>query len=154
MTDHYIIDMFSQSVKHAIQAMIYLTLHRDKKVMVNKIAKDYDIPKFYLAKIVQTLVKHGLITSTRGRNGGIKLNRPAKDIRIIDIIKIIDPPPEKEMCLFGLDVCSDSVPCPVHDVWKTMKENFNKNLINQNLEALAKKVNLKHEILQSTPHTK
>ena len=154
MTDHYIIDMFSQSVKHAIQAMIYLTLHQNEKVMVNKIAEDYDIPKFYLAKLVQTLVKHGLITSTRGRNGGIKLNRPAKDIRIIDIIKIIDPPPEKEMCLFGLDVCSDSVPCPVHDVWKMMKEDFNEKLIYQNLEALAKKINAKHKILKSTPFTK
>ena len=154
MVNHYIIDMFSESVKHAIQAMIYLTIHQDKKVMVNKIASDYDIPKFYLAKIVQTLAKHNLIITTRGRNGGIKLNRPAKDIRIIDIIKIIDPPPEKEMCLFGLDICSDSVPCPVHDVWKTMKKDFNEKLIYQNLETLAKKIDLKHEILRTDPLTK
>ncbi len=148
-------NMFTESVKHAIQAMIYLAVNQDKTVMVSKIAEDYNIPKFYLAKIVQTLSKHNLINSTRGRNGGIKLNKPAKDIRIIDIIHVIDgPPPEKEMCLFGLDICSDSVPCPIHDVWKTMKNDLNEKLIHQNLETLAKEVHRKHKILASIPFTK
>lgn len=149
------IPMFSESVKHAIQAMIYLAVNQDKTVRVNKIAEDYDIPKFYLAKIVQTLSKHKLIHSTRGRSGGIKLNKPAKDIRVIDIIHVIDgPPPEHEMCLFGLDICSDSVPCPVHDTWKIMKQELNKKLIHQNLEALAREVHKKHEIFASLNFSK
>ena len=143
-------NMFTESVKHAIQAMIYLANNQDKNVMVSTIAEDYDIPKFYLAKIVQTLSKHNLIHSTRGRSGGIKLNKPAKDIRIIDIINVIDgPPPEHEICLFGLDICSDSVPCPVHDVWKAMKQELNEKLIHQNLETLSKEMHRKHKLLAS-----
>lgn len=149
------IPMFTESVKHAIQAMIYLAVNQDKLVMVSTIAEDYNIPKYYLAKIVQTLSKHNLIKSLRGRNGGIKLNKPAKDIRVIDIIHVIDgPPPEQEMCIFGLDICSDSVPCPVHDVWKTMKNDLNEKLIHQDLEKLAKEVHKKHKILSMIPTAK
>jgi Rrf2 family protein len=147
--------MFTESVKHAIQAMIYLAVNKDESVMVSKIAEDYDIPRFYLAKIVQTLSKHNLIHSTRGRRGGIKLNKPAKDIRIIDIIHVIEgPPPEHEICLFGLDICSDSVPCPVHDVWKAMKQELNEKLIHQNLETLSKEMHRKHKLLASLNITK
>jgi Rrf2 family protein len=135
--------------------MIYLAVNKDESVMVSKIAEDYDIPRFYLAKIVQTLSKHNLIHSTRGRRGGIKLNKPAKDIRIIDIIHVIEgPPPEHEICLFGLDICSDSVPCPVHDVWKAMKQELNEKLIHQNLETLSKEMHRKHKLLASLNITK
>jgi len=138
--------MFSESAKYAIQAMIYLAENqKDGLILVSQISEDYDIPKFYLSKLIQTLSKNNLLKSSRGRRGGIKLSKPAKDIRIIDIVHIIDGlPPENEMCLFGLDICSDSVPCPVHDVWKKMKQEINDKLMNQNLEFLAKEINRKH----------
>ena len=121
---------------------------KDHRVMVNKIAKEHDIPLYFLAKIVQTLAKHHLVRSYRGRNGGIKLNKPAKDIRIIDIVYAIDgPPPEIEMCVIGLDECSDSVACPLHNNWKIIKENIRVLLGHENLENLAKEVMRKKEIL-------
>ena len=119
------LNLFSETIKHTIQAMIYLASHDNQRVMVSQISDYYDIPKAYLAKLVQILAKHRLIQATRGRKGGIKLYKPAKDIRIIDIIHAIDgPSPDEELCVFGLDMCSDSVLCPVHDVWKNMKENI------------------------------
>ncbi len=148
MVINFNLNMFSESVKHAIQAMIYLAVHDGKLVMVNQIAEDYNIPKYYLAKIVQTLSKHHLVKSTRGRNGGIQLNKKASDIRVIDVIHAIEGPPgEKEMCIFGLDVCSDSVPCPIHDVWKNMKADIKDKLIHQNLKHLAQEVHRKREII-------
>ncbi len=119
------LNIFSESIKYSIQTMIYLASHQNERVMVSTIAADYDIPKFYLAKLVQNLVKHQLIKASRGRTGGISLNKPAQDIRIIDIIHAIDGPDSvEEMCVFGLDICSDVVPCPVHNVWSGMKENI------------------------------
>ena len=142
--------MFSDSIKHSVQAMIYLANHDNERVRVGQIATDYDIPKFYLAKLVQTLAKHHLIKTTRGRNGGIKLNKPAKDIRIIDIIHAINsPPPNEDMCIYGLDICTDLAPCPFHDVWKKMRENITDNLHHQNLENLARELDRKHKILGS-----
>ena len=142
------LNIFSESIKHAIQAMIYLASHQNERVKVSTIAVDYDIPKFYLAKLVQNLAKHHLIKATRGRSGGIALNKPAKDIRIIDIIHAIDgPAPEDEMCVFGLDVCTDKVPCPVHDIWSGIKEDIKQEFHHQNLKDLAIRLEKKHEFL-------
>ncbi len=143
--------LYSKSSEYAIQAMIYLAVNqKDSRIMVNKIASEYDIPLYFLAKIVQTLAKHHLIRSYRGRNGGIKLNKPANDIRVIDIVYAIDgPPPEKEMCVIGLDECSDSVACPLHNNWKIIKENIRVLLGHENLENLANEVIRKREVLRS-----
>ncbi len=142
--------LYSKSSEYAIQAMIYLAVYqKDTRIMVHKIASEYDIPLYFLAKIVQTLSKHHLIRSFRGRNGGIKLNKPANDIRVIDIVYAVDgPPPEKEMCVIGLDECSDSVACPLHNNWKIIKENIRVLLGHENLENLANEVIRKREALR------
>ncbi|MBT3252285.1 MAG: Rrf2 family transcriptional regulator [Candidatus Marinimicrobia bacterium] len=141
--------IYSKSAEYAIQAMIYLADHQDNKnIMVSKIAEDYDIPRHFLAKLVQSLAKHHLVKSTRGRNGGIRLNKPSRDIRVIDIIYAIDgPPPEFEMCVIGLDVCTDDVPCPLHDRWKLIKEDIHTLLGHENLEHLAEELDKKREAL-------
>ena len=144
------LNLFSETIKHTIQAMIYLASHENQRVMVRQIAEYYDTPKFYLAKLMQTLVKHRLVKATRGRTGGVKLYKPAKDIRIIDIVHAIDgPSPDNEMCVFGLDICSDSVPCPVHDVWKNMRGNIKDKFYHQNLEYLSIELEKKHETLSN-----
>ncbi len=141
--------IYSKSAEYAIQAMIYLAEHRNEdNIMVSKIAEDYNIPRHFLAKLVQSLAKHYLIKSVRGRNGGIKLSKPARDIRVIDIIYAVDgPPPEKEMCVIGLDICSDDVPCPLHDHWKLIKENIRVNIGHENLEILADRLKEKRQLL-------
>jgi DNA-binding IscR family transcriptional regulator len=51
--------LYSKSSEYAIQAMIYLAENQSmNRIMVNKIAAEYDIPVYFLAKIVQTLSKH------------------------------------------------------------------------------------------------
>ena len=53
---------------------------------------------------------------------------------MIDIVYAIHgPPPEEEMCVIGLDICTDDVPCPVHSHWKVIKENIRTLLGNENL---------------------
>ena len=57
--------IYSKSAEYAIQAMIYLTENvSDKPTMIHKIAKEYNIPYHFLAKIMQTLVKHQGCPST------------------------------------------------------------------------------------------
>ncbi len=142
--------IFSKSTEYAIQAMIYLAVHPTQdKIMVSTIAEDYDIPRHFLARLVQTLAKHHLIKSTRGRGGGVQLNRPAEDIRVSQIVEAIEgPPPESDMCVIGLDECNDQIPCPLHDQWQIIKENINRLMVDENLAHLAKEVIRKRELLR------
>ena len=145
---HLHLNIFSESTKHAIQAMIYLATFKDKPVLVSSIAEYYSIPGFYLSKIVQILSKNNLINSTRGRGGGVMLNKPAKKIFISDIIIAIEGKKENmEMCVYGLDICSDSVPCPVHEEWSNIKPVIKDKIMNQNLDYLSKELLKKHAAL-------
>jgi Rrf2 family protein len=134
--------LYSKSAEYAIQAMIYLAEYKsDKPVMTSKISQEYGIPHQFLAKIVQTLVKHRLLKATRGRTGGINLYRNARDIYLHQIVDAIDGPPhEEERCAIGLDLCSDDVPCPIHHTWKPIKRSIRSMLSHENLEELAHRV--------------
>ncbi len=79
--------LYTKSAEYAIQALIYLAEKKSvDPVMVSQVAEAYDIPRQFLAKIAQTLVKHRLLVAVRGRNGGVKLARSAKDIYIHQIV--------------------------------------------------------------------
>lgn len=147
--------LYSKSAEYAIQAMIYLAENEGKELaMVSSIAEAYDMPKHFLAKLVQTLTRHHLIKSYRGRKGGIELARPADKITMLQVVHAIEgPPPEQEMCVIGLDICSDSVCCPLHNEWKHIKELVRETLQHQTLAELAMGMRTKRhelaELLQS-----
>ena len=62
-----------QQIRH--RAMIYLALNADTegKIGIKKISGDLKIPSPFLAKILQVLAKHKLLSSTKGPNGGFRL---------------------------------------------------------------------------------
>lgn len=142
--------LFSKSAEYAIQAMIYLAEKGSSDpIMIGEIAKAYEIPQQFLAKIVQTLVKYRLLVAVRGRKGGVKLARPAKEIYLPEIIHAIDgPPPEREPCAFGLDECSDEQPCPFHPRWKVIREDIHDMLHGEDLAQLAARVTEKHAAMR------
>ena len=140
--------LYSKSAEYAIQAMIYLAEHEARGLaMVSTIAEAYDIPRHFLAKLVQSLTRDNLIKSFRGRNGGIKLGRPADKISLLQVINAIEgPPPEPEMCVIGLDICSDQVACPLHKQWRHIKDLVEETLHKQTLADLA--VGMRHKRLE------
>ena len=143
--------LYSKSSEYAIQAMVYLAEVKSKKpVLTKNIAKEYNIPYQFLAKIVQTLVKHRLVKATRGRTGGINLYQDASNIYLNQIVDAIDgSPPIKEQCVIGLDLCSDDVPCPIHHTWKPIRKAIREMLASENLQELAHRVIEKRRLMNS-----
>jgi len=141
--------LYSKSAEYAIQAMLYLAEREDKGlVMVGSIASAYNIPRHFLAKLVQTLNRGKLVESFRGRNGGIRLARPAGKITVLQIVNAIEgPPPEEETCVIGLDVCSDEVVCPLHNQWQHIRSLVRNTLTSQTLADLAKGMHQKRQEL-------
>ncbi|UCH11330.1 MAG: Rrf2 family transcriptional regulator [Fidelibacterota bacterium] len=141
--------LYSKSAEYAIQAMLYLAENEGKGLaMVSSIAEAYNIPKHFLAKLVQTLTRNHLIKSYRGRNGGIELARPSSKIALLQIVNAIEgPPPEQEMCVIGLDVCSDTVACPLHDQWQHIGSLVRDTLSHQSLADLAEGMRQKRQEL-------
>ena len=147
--------IFSKSTQYAIQAMLYLAekqskIKPEKSIMVREIAEAYSIPAQFLAKITQTLAKHHLLKTTRGRGGGIKLSRPASTIFLPEIVHAIDgPPADQDECIFGLDLCNDDQPCPFHHNWKLIRNDIRTMMATDNLARLAKRVTEKHNEIKN-----
>jgi len=141
--------IYSKSAEYAIQAMLYLAENEGKGLaMVSSTAEAYNIPKHFLAKLVQTLTRSHLIKSYRGRNGGIKLARSAAKITLLQVVNAIEgPPSEEEMCVIGLDVCSEEVACPLHNQWQHIRNLVQDTLNNQTLAELAEGMRQKRQEL-------
>lgn len=142
--------LFSKSVEYAIQAMVYLAGKKsDAPIMIREIAEAYNIPHQFLSKIVQTLVKHRILVAVRGRKGGVNLARPPEEIFVPQIVQAIEgPPPDEDVCVIGLDLCSDTYPCPFHDDWKHIRDDIDHMLESPNLAELARRVEEKHEAMK------
>lgn len=108
--------MFSKSCKYAIRAVLYLAVHSDygKKLGVKEISEALEVPKPFLAKILQQLSRHNLISSTKGPNGGFYLSQTDRKANLLRVVEAIDGPETFTSCILGLPVCSSVNPCPLH----------------------------------------
>jgi Rrf2 family protein len=85
--------MLSQRAKYALRAMIHLAGRRaTAPISVTDIAAETNIPRAFLEQIVSDLKRRNLLISTRGKQGGFLLARPADKINFAEIIRNIDGP--------------------------------------------------------------
>ena len=72
---------------YAIRVMIYLGSHEGEIRSIKEVADAYEISQNHLMKVVQDLAKAGFVESIRGRNGGIRLGRPATSINLGHLLR-------------------------------------------------------------------
>jgi Rrf2 family protein len=75
---------------------------KDRAVLSSTIAKEYGIPLEYLLKILQQLVRAGVLRSKRGPRGGFTLAKPAEEISMLEVIESVDGPMRSHLHLAEL----------------------------------------------------
>lgn len=81
--------------EYGLLAVVDLALHPEEAaVQAYQIAERQHIPKQYLDQLMLTLKKAGLVASSRGRQGGYKLARPANSISLLDVVVALEGPVE------------------------------------------------------------
>ncbi len=88
---------------YALRTLIYVAVHPDELVTIQRIADAFDIPKNHLIKIVQQLGQDGFLLTVRGRAGGITLGRPAVEINLGDVVRATEPDFRMVECFHGED---------------------------------------------------
>jgi len=73
--------------------------------MVDEISESEKIPKSFLAKIFQSLVKGGLVRSVRGARGGFRLARPPEEITVLEILECIENGLALQKCVANHPTC-------------------------------------------------
>ena len=95
-------------------------------------------PGPYLSKVFHALGKARLVATKRGRNGGVILMRPAKEITLDQIAGAMDGEEWQTSCLLGLATCSDERACPVHTFWTEERKRILQELQTTTLADVAK----------------
>ncbi len=118
--------MLSKSCIYALRSILFIAHNAsvDSKVGIKEVALALDLPIHYSGKILQQLSKNGIIQSIKGPNGGFYLNEEAQNVKLIEIIKIIDGLEFFTSCGLGLKQCSDDHPCPLHNDFKVFRDGL------------------------------
>ena len=72
---------------YALRTLVYLGVHTDRLASIREVALVYGISENHLVKIIHRLGQGGFVETIRGRNGGLRLGRPATSIVIGDVVR-------------------------------------------------------------------
>jgi Rrf2 family protein len=111
----------SKKADYALIAMKHLAQKSPgaQSSSAREIAEHYDIPIELLAKVLQRLVRTGLLVSTQGTRGGYMLSRPAASISVADVIQSIDGPLTVTACSNEKSDCEQYNKCNIRDsLWQ------------------------------------
>ncbi len=110
----------SKKADYALMAVTHLALpDGPSSTSAREIAEQYDIPIELMAKVLQRLVRAGLLTSTQGTRGGYTLSRPPAAISVADVIQAIDGPFRVTACSPENHDCDQYSKCSIRDpLWR------------------------------------
>ena len=132
--------MFSKACEYGIRAAIYIAGQsmQDKRVSLRDISSEIDSPVAFTAKILQLLAKNKILKSIKGPNGGFEIPKEEMDkINLAQIVSAIDGDFIFNGCGLGLKVCSEEYPCPVHDKFKSVRDELKEMLENTTIYELS-----------------
>src|SRR5215204_2299788 len=155
--------MLTKTSEYALRSLIYIAMHAvgGKKIGIKEVANELELPLAFIGKILQELVRKGLLASTKGPNGGFYLDKPASSISILDVIREIDGLEAFRRCGLGLKKCSDDHPCPLHEDFKVYRDGLARLFSQRTIQDLVINIenggafltNLELPDLKTTPKT-
>ncbi|MES2377877.1 MAG: Rrf2 family transcriptional regulator [Bacteroidota bacterium] len=115
--------ILSKSCEYAIRATVYIAVKsgKNEKVGIIEVAEAIGSPMHFTGKILQTLVRKKILSSAKGPTGGFYLEN-GHLLFLIDIVRAIDGNGLFSACVLGLERCSETQPCPMHEQVKPIRE--------------------------------
>jgi Rrf2 family protein len=135
--------MLSKKTKYGLKALAYIARQKDKKpVQIAVIAENENISHKFLESILLTLRKSGFLCSKKGKGGGYYLLKDASEIKMTDIIRILEGPIAMVPCVSlnyyeKCDDCPDEKKCSVHKLMIQVRDNTLKVFRNNTLADIA-----------------
>lgn len=125
--------IFSKACEYGIKATLHIAVQSldSRRVSLKDIAREVDSPVAFTAKILQKLVRDGILISVKGPTGGFEIPKKRMDeIRLIEIVSCIDGDEVFTGCGLGLRECNAEFPCPVHHKFKSIRDGL-KDMLSQ-----------------------
>ena len=110
--------------KYGVKAMVELAIHYgETPISIKTISQRQNISEYYLEQLFSPLRKAGLIKSIRGAQGGYILGREPRDIKISNVMDVLEGPVEIAECIDGVS-CDNIDCCATRLLWAKIKNSI------------------------------
>ena len=143
----------SARARYGTRALLDLALHWSKKpVQLKGIALRQDIPLHYLEHLIAPLVGAGIVRSSRGARGGMRLARPPQEIKLSEVIQLLEGSTSPVECINNPESCPRYDLCVTRDIWAEMKRAIDGVLESTTLQNLVERQKKKEQPAKAMYH--
>jgi len=112
--------------RYGTRALLDLALHQEEEpVLLKNIAQRQQISLLYLEHLITPLIAGGIVRSTRGVRGGISLVKPPEEIRLSEVVQLLEGSIAPVECVNNPEICARSQLCATRDIWGELKKAMN-----------------------------
>lgn len=111
--------VLTKNTDYAIRALLVLAAERGGYVSAKTIAARQDIPYQFLRRLLQEMIRHGLIVSKEGVQGGFMMEKDPAEISVTDLIEIFQGRVQVSECMFRKQICGNRARCVLrHEIMR------------------------------------
>jgi Rrf2 family transcriptional regulator, nitric oxide-sensitive transcriptional repressor len=104
--------MLPKTAEYALRAFVWLSRAPEQPESADRLARATQVPRRYLHRVLQDLVRAGLVRSQPGPGGGYACNRDPREVTILDVVNAVGSIERMDRCPLGLK--SHTTLCPLH----------------------------------------
>ncbi len=130
----------STRARYGTRALLELALHyREGPVHLKDIAQRQQISLRYLEHLITPLIAAGIVRSTRGPRGGVSLVKPLEQVKLSEVIRLLEGSIAPVECVNNPEICTRSKLCVTRDIWVELKEAMDGVLGSKTLQDLVER---------------
>ncbi len=129
----------TRATDYAVRVMAHLaTLPEGARVPVSELARAGGAPESFVSKVLQQLVRCGMVTSLRGMGGGFQLAVRPDQVTLLELVEAVEGPLQINLCLPGKQSCDRKSWCGAHPIWREAQAALKKTLASATIAGLAR----------------
>jgi Rrf2 family protein len=134
--------MWSKTTEYAIRSLVQVAVSNSegRRPGFREIAESIDAPVQFTAKILQILSRASLVKSVRGRGGGFFFDTSADELKLSEVIRVLEGDKYFTGCMVGLPRCDADHPCPLHGEFSRIRADLVKVAEQETIQDLARKI--------------
>jgi Rrf2 family nitric oxide-sensitive transcriptional repressor len=110
---------------YTLRVLMFCALNPERSITIAELAASHAVSKNHLMKIVNDLARQGLLQTTRGRGGGLRLLKPAAEINIGDVVRSTETDFRMVECFdAGSNSCTLTAHCQLKQVIRSALKSY------------------------------
>lgn len=132
--------------RYGLRALLDLAVHQGEgMVLLKDIARRQEVSLSYLEHLITPLIAGGLIKSTRGARGGVLLRKQPAEVKLTEVVQLLEGSIAPVDCVNDPRVCSRSASCVTRDIWMQIKDAMIQVLDSTTLQDLVERQRQKEQ---------